>query len=172
MSVPEREVITFTPDHQARIEDAAASGAASHQAGMEQVLADAEATARRLTVAAGLPADQSLYGDHCVNCERRWALPADQASCAHKPICEDCWPNGCPYCEREVEDSIRRREEIANRILSAALELRTGADDLSESDMAALNWITRKDIAHHVELTIEALRRVGDQLAAQRGVPA
>jgi hypothetical protein len=41
----------------------------------------------------------SIWGDICVNCDERWALPADRATCIHKPICEDCWPNGCNDCE-------------------------------------------------------------------------
>lgn len=136
--------------------------------GMDRVLSDAEATSRRLAAGFNMAPDGSgIYGDHCENCGERWALPADKASCAHKAICEDCWPNGCEACEQEVEDSLRRREEAANRIVSAALELRTGADDLSETDLGLLDWRTRKDVLRHLELTLDALLRVQEILGAQ-----
>jgi hypothetical protein len=128
-------------------------------------LADAEATARRLTAAAEFPqTDQSIYGGHCENCQQRWALPADKATCAHRNICEDCWPNGCPDCERELEETLRRREEASHRIVSAALELRVGADDLSETDLKLLDWRVRKSVLNHIELAMDAMRRVADTL--------
>jgi hypothetical protein len=132
----------------------------------DDYLANIEATSRRLAAKAGLSTHADVYGDHCTNCDARWALPADKASCSHKPICEDCYPNGCDTCEREIEDGIRHREHATNRIISAALELRTNADDLSETDLAKLGHIARKDVARSVSLTIEALRRVEDVLRA------
>lgn len=130
-------------------------------------LADATETANRLSVKSGLTQRAELYGDHCVNCEQRWALPADQASCAHLPICEDCWPNGCPDCEAQVERDLRHREETTERIIAAALEIRTTADDLSETDLRLLGWRMRLDVRRHVAMTIDALRRVSDTLDAQ-----
>jgi hypothetical protein len=134
---------------------------------VDRWLPDAEATSRRLAAQLGLSSDTSVYGEHCVNCAERWCLPADEATCPHKPICEDCWPNGCEQCEAEVEEDLRRREAASQRILAAALELRTSADDLSEADLAVLDWRVRKDIGRHVELAIEALRRVDDVMRAQ-----
>ena len=143
----------------------------SDQQREDDYLANIEATSRRLAAKAGLSTHADVYGDHCTNCDARWALPADQASCAHLPICEDCYPNGCDICEREVEDGIRRREKAARLILSAALELRTHADDLSETDLRQLDWIHRNDVIKNVAFTIEALRRVEDVLRAnQAGV--
>lgn len=168
MTTPELEPITLTPNHQARIDESKASAEAAHQDGMGRVLADATATSRRLAASAGFTNDASLiYGDHCVNCNERWALPADKATCAHKPICEDCWPNGCDHCEREVEEGIQRRLAAVNRITSAALELRTGADDLSETDLSLLDWRDRKDVLRHVQLSIDALSRVASSLGRQ-----
>lgn len=139
----------------------------TNQAWLDDVLGSARRIAASMNTELPMR-DESIYGGHCEHCDQRWALPADKASCPHKPICEDCWPNGCDACEREVEEGIRRREEATHRILSAALEIRTGCDDLSETDLAALDFVMRKDIARHVELSIEALRRVGDTLNAQR----
>jgi hypothetical protein len=165
---PEREPIVFDPAHQARIDADREHAKASHAAGMEQVLADAEGTSRRIAAQWGLAPDGSdVYGEHCVNCEAEWCLPADRATCPHKAICETCWPNGCDVCAAEVEAGLRRREEQAARILNAALELRTGADDLSEADMAMLDWRTRRDIQRHIALTTEALFRVRDMMNAQ-----
>jgi hypothetical protein len=132
----------------------------------DDYLANIEATSRRIAAKTGLSTHADVYGDHCTNCDQRWALPADQASCAHKPICEDCWPNGCDVCEREVEAGIRHREKTTHLILSAALELRTAADDLSETDLRQLDWLVRNDVVKHVAFTIEALRRVEDVLRA------
>lgn len=133
---------------------------------VDDYLANIEATSRRLAAKAGLSSHADVYGDHCVNCDARWALPADKASCAHRPICEDCYPNGCDVCEREVEDGIRHREKTTRLILSAALELRTAADDLSETDLRELGWVARHDVLRNVAFTIEALRRVEDVLRA------
>lgn len=133
--------------------------------GMERVLTDAEATARRLTAHFDLPTNQTdVHGDLCTNCEERYALPADKATCAHKAICEDCWPNGCDPCDQQMHEDLKRREEAAHRILAAALELRTGAEDLREADLPALDWRLRHDVLRHTELTIDALRRVRDML--------
>lgn len=168
MSTPELEPITLSPEHQARIEESRRQADAAHKEGMERVLTDAEAQARRLTARFNMAPDGSdIYGDICVNCEERWALPADKATCPHQPICEDCWPNGCPACEQQVHEDLRRAEEATQRILSAALELRTGADDLREADLPALDWRTRKDVLRHIELTTESLRRIRDLLRAQ-----
>lgn len=136
-------------------------------------LSDVEASVRRIGAQLGVASDPGVYGEHCIVCEARWALPADQASCAHAAICEDCYPNGCAVCEAEVESGIRRREQAADRILSAALELRTGADDLSEADLREISWITRKDVMRHVGFAIEALQRVLDTIHAteKRGTP-
>lgn len=133
----------------------------------DDYLANIEATSRRIAARTGLSTNAEVYGDHCVTCDARWAQPADKASCAHKPICEDCYPNGCDVCSREVEEGIRRREEAAHRILGASLELRTNADDLSEADMRDLPWMTRGDIMRNVDLTIDALRRVRDVMQSQ-----
>jgi hypothetical protein len=133
---------------------------------VDDYLANIEATSRRLAAKAGLSTHADVYGDHCTNCDQRWALPADKASCAHLPICEDCYPNGCDVCEREVEEGIRHREKTARLILAAALELRTHADDLSETDLRQLDWLTHKDVIKNVANTIEALRRVEDVLRA------
>ena len=130
-------------------------------------LAELKAGVRRVTAQAGLSRDPDVYGAHCLTCETRWCLPADKATCAHTSICEDCWPNGCTHCETEVEEGIRRREDATNRILSAALELRTHADDLSETDLRKVGWINANDLRRHVALTIESLRRVEDVLRAQ-----
>jgi hypothetical protein len=132
-------------------------------------LQDAIAGPRRIAAGLDRAHDESVYGGICENCGERWALPADKASCAHRNICEDCWPNGCEHCEAEVETGIRRREHLAAKILAAALALRTGADDLSEADMRQLDWVTRKDIVRHVELAQEALWRVHDLLMHQEG---
>ncbi len=131
----------------------------------EQIwLDDAQGTARRMVAVGGFADDGS---GHCENCAERWTLPADKASCPHKPICEDCWPNGCEACEAELDESIRRREDISNRIISAALELRTSADDFRETDMRVLDWRVRQDVTRHVDHTIESLTRVRDLLKAQ-----
>jgi hypothetical protein len=132
----------------------------------DDYLAGLQATSRRLAAAAGLSTHADVYGDHCITCDARWALPADKASCAHASICEDCHPNGCDVCEREVEEGIRRREKATNLIISAALELRTHADDLSETDLRQLGHIARGDVIKNVAHTIEALRRVQDVLRA------
>lgn len=42
------------------------------------------------------------FGAICTNCGERWSLPSERATCTHKAICEDCWPNGCDECEMEV----------------------------------------------------------------------
>jgi hypothetical protein len=133
---------------------------------VDDYLANIEAASRRIAAKTGLSTHADVYGDHCTNCDARWALPADKASCAHKALCEDCYPNGCDVCEREVEDGIRRREQATNLIISAALELRTHADDLSETDLRQLGHIARGDVKKNVALTIEALRRVEDVLRA------
>lgn len=166
-TMPEFESLELDPEHQARVDEERRKAEASHAVGMEDVLAFAEATTRRIGAATGTASDPQVYGDHCVNCEERWCLPADEATCAHMSICEDCWPNGCDVCEAEVEEGLRRREHAAQRILAAALEIRTGADDLSESDLKKLDWRVRGDVLRHVDLTIEALRRVADVLNAQ-----
>jgi hypothetical protein len=165
---PELEPIVITDDHQERIDADLAQRADAHEDGMRRVLEDAQASARRITARFALPTtDDSIYGEHCVVCEERWCLPADKATCAHMPVCEDCWPNGCEACEREVEEGIRRREQATNRIVSAALELRTGADDLSEVDLTLLDWRARNDVLRHIELSLDAMRRVRDTLAKQ-----
>ena len=130
-------------------------------------LADAEGTSRRLAAEFGLSADAGLYGDICENCDARWSLSADRASCPHRPICEDCYPNGCEACEWQEHETLKHREQAANRIVSAALEIRTAADDLNDADLHSLDWITRKDVKRHIALTIEALRRVRDVLSTE-----
>lgn len=167
---PELDPIDLSPEHQARVDAGKVQADASHLAGMERVLADAQAGARRLTSEANMPTSLTdLWGEFCVTCEERWALPAHKASCAHMPICEDCYPNGCDACEREVEEGIQRREKAAHLILSASLEIRTGADDLRDADLRRMDWRVRNDVARNVALTIEALRRVQDILNAQNG---
>lgn len=167
MSTPELEPVALSPEHQARVDAGRQAAESSHAAGMERVLTDAQAAVRSIGAATGISTNASVYGDHCVNCEKRWCLPADQAACAHMAICEDCWPNGCATCEAQVEADLRHREEATRRILSAALELRTGADDLSEADLRRLDWRVRASVLRHTELSIEALRRVRDVLNAQ-----
>lgn len=44
----------------------------------------------------------AIWGDICVTCGIRWTLPPDRATCIHKAICEDCFPNGCDDCEWDV----------------------------------------------------------------------
>jgi hypothetical protein len=167
MGAPELDPIELSPDHQARMEEARGQAAETHAAGMEAVLADATASSRRLLAKAGLSKDQTLYGDLCITCEERYALRADKASCAHKVICEDCWPKGCPVCEDELEAGIRHRERVTNGIVQAAMELRTLADDLSETDLGLLDWRVRKDVLSNVELTLDSLRRITDTLNKQ-----
>ena len=131
-------------------------------------LAELKAGVRRVTAQAGLSTNPDVYGAHCTNCgETLWCLPADKATCAHTSICEDCWPNGCTFCETEVEEGIRRREDATNRILSAALELPMHADDLAKTDLRKVGWINANDLRLDVALTIESLRRVEDVLRAQ-----
>jgi hypothetical protein len=131
-------------------------------------LADVIAASNRIAAEHGLSYDATIYGDHCVRCDREWCLPADKASCAHKAICETCYPHGCADCEAEVEEGIRRRERIREAISSAALEIRTtAADDLSEADMRQLDWRDRQDVLLHAGRATEALRRVVDMLRAQ-----
>jgi hypothetical protein len=38
------------------------------------------------------------FGDICAECDRRYCLPPERATCAHVNVCEDCWPNGCDTC--------------------------------------------------------------------------
>lgn len=165
---PELEPIALSPDHQARVDAGKVQADAAHLAGMEKVLAEAQAGARRLTSEAKMPTDlMDLWGEFCVSCEERWALPAHKATCAHKPICEDCWPNGCEACERELAEDIDRRERAAHLILSASLEIRTSADDLRDTDLKRMDWRVRNDVARNVALTIDALRRIQDVLKSQ-----
>lgn len=128
-------------------------------------LADAEGTSRRLAAEFGLSGDAEVYGEICANCDARWALAADRASCPHLPICEDCYPNGCEACQWQEHETLRHREEATNRILSAALEVRTSADDLSETDLRHLGHIARHDVLRHTAEAIEKLRFVHDVLA-------
>lgn len=164
---PELEPLALSPEHQARVDAARSQAEASHAEGMGKVLADAQAASRRLAAAADMPnVPADLYGEFCVECKERWALPADKATCGHRPICEDCWPNGCPECIADVEAEVQHRESVTRRITTAALELRTGADDLNDTDLPSLDWRDRGDILRHVELTIESLRRVRDVINA------
>jgi len=129
-------------------------------------LADAEATSRRLAADSGLVDYDEV---ECANGCGRWIRVGSRSACNHEAaVCDDCYPNGCEACEWQEHETLRHREEAANRILSAALELRTGADDLSDTDLRELGWMTRNDVLRHVEFTIEALRRVRDVL---RDVP-
>lgn len=127
-------------------------------------LADAEGTARRLAAESGLSRDGSVYGEICVTCDARWALPADQATCPHQPICEDCYPNGCESCEWQEHETLAHREQATSRILKATLEVQSSVEDLSDSDLRALGWLARKDILRDVDRTIYVLRRVRDVL--------
>ena len=130
-------------------------------------LADAQGTARRLTAEFGLPAyDETIYGGHCVNCEAAWALPADKATCPHLPICEDCWPNGCPACEAKLEGELRHRETAVNAITSAAAAMIEHCDSLTVTDLKLLDWRTRGDLLKQLAQASEAMLRVADTLNA------
>lgn len=50
------------------------------------------------------------FGDYCDNDCGRYCLPGDKATCTHKAICEDCWPNGCGECEWEADRLLRLSE--------------------------------------------------------------
>jgi len=95
------------------------------------------------------------------------ARVGSDAPCNHEdPVCDDCYPNGCPACEWQEHETLRHREEAANRIRHAAHELRVGADDLSDTDLRELRWQDRNDVLKQVEETIESLRRVRDVIRA------
>lgn len=139
--------------------------------GMERVLADAVANTRRIAAASGVSRDPDVYGAHCFNCNARWCLPADQATCAHKPICEDCWPNGCADCEAEVEQALRRRELLVHEISTACETLHHISLDLADSDLAALPFQHRNDLLAHTERGLEAVRSIHDRTAAKGARP-
>lgn len=130
-------------------------------------LADSQANARRLAAAAGFTSDPDLLGALCEHCKERNALPADKATCAHRAICEDCWPNGCPDCQAQVEADLQRRGSAVNAITAGAEQIHAAAWDLTDSDMGSLDWITRKVLLEHADQAIEALRRVVDVLREQ-----
>lgn len=124
-------------------------------------LSDAEATARRLAGDAGLIVPEVECANQC----GRWIRLGSQASCTHpEAVCDDCFPTGCDACEWEMHETLKHREKTTNLVLSAALELRAGADDLSDTDLRELGWVARKDVLRNVELTVEALFRVRDVL--------
>ena len=55
-----------------------------------------------MTDTSQLATERPEYGHLCVECEARYCLPGERATCTHKAICEDCWPNGCDVCEFSV----------------------------------------------------------------------
>jgi hypothetical protein len=159
---PELEPIELGPEHLARIAEDRGQAEQAHATGMEKVLADAEASARRL--ADRMKGGDAIYGGLCITCENRYALRPEKASCAHKDICEDCWPKGCTACEDELEAGIRHREQMVHLIIKSSLELRSSADDLSDADLDLLDWRAIRDVRTNVALAIEALRRIEDTL--------
>lgn len=164
---PELDPIVFGPEHQARIDEDVAKRDALRKLTAEETIMDARASARRIAAGLGGLGDPTVMGDLCERCQERNALPADKASCAHKAICEDCYPRGCDYCERRHYEGIQHREETANRILKAGMDLRVAADDLAETDMDLLDYRTRADVLRQMDSTLESIRRIYDHLNAQ-----
>lgn len=130
-------------------------------------LSDVKATARRVAAEHGVSSDPSVYGDLCLNDCGRYALSADRASCAHRPICEDCWPNGCPECEAKIEADLRRRREFVGVIVSSAEQIYAAVLDVPTSDLLALDWRERKDLIRAATSGSDALLRIRDTLLSQ-----
>lgn len=134
-------------------------------------LSDVEATTRRVVTASGLATDPSVYGDLCVNDCGRYALSADRATCSHRPVCEDCWPNGCAECAAQLEADLRRRDVFVNTIAKAADAVEPATWDFPDSELRMLDWRQRKDLMNSAGRLMESLRRITDTLNAQdRGV--
>jgi hypothetical protein len=128
-------------------------------------LADAEEASRRLAADAGLLIPDEV---ECANQCGRWIALGSEASCNHDPaVCDDCYPNGCVPCEWQVHEISARREEATNRIANGALAIQAGSADLTDTDLRELGWIVRNDLLRHIDVTVEALRRMRDVINAE-----
>lgn len=115
----------------------------------DEVLEEAMRNARRLThTGAGLA---------CANGCGNTTAAADQQLCAHDdPVCDDCWPNGCGWCQRKLARDVARVDEATTAVLTAAHQLVEAQGRLAMADARLLDVRVRSSLTKAAEQTIDA----------------